>query len=114
MGLKIIFFGSSDYAIVKVTILFEKFNVGWVFFYKFFRKKEVFPTMRSKNSNCHPRFNFVKVAVKVLCGKWKINVNKTVECAVEVSISCLGAISFVNYMRPIIIRKSTLKAIDIV
>ena len=114
MGLKIIFFGSSDYAIVKVAILFEKFIVGWVWFFKFFREEEVFPTTRSKNSNRHPRFNFVKVAVKVLCGKWKINVNKTVECAVKVSISCLGAISFVDYMRPIVIRKSALEAIDIV
>ena len=69
MGFKIIFFGSSDYTIVEVTILFEKFNVGWVWFFKFFREKEVFPTTRSKNSNRHPRFNFVKVAVKVLCGE---------------------------------------------
>ena len=69
MGLRIVFFSSSDYDVVEVMILFEKFNVVWVCFFKFFRKKEVFPMMRSKNSNCHPRFNFVKVAVKVLCGE---------------------------------------------
>ena len=105
MGLKIVFFSSSDYAVVKVTILFEKIKVGWVWFFKFFKEKEVFPATRGKNSNHHPRFNFVKIAVKVLCGEWKINVNKTVECAVEISVSCLRAVIFVNYMRPIIIRE---------
>ena len=105
MGLKIVFFSSSDYAVVKVTILFEKINVGWVWFLSFSKKRKFFPATRGKNSNHHPRFNFVKIAVKVLCGEWKINVNKTVECAVEISVSCLRAVIFVNYMRPIIIRE---------